>query len=128
MALSETQIADLITAVLAVNQFPLEKAAELMPAFREAGLLDPARVLAMRGDEIVRALNDAGYRRGGYAQVIAFRMGPIMEAVSSGRLDALPEAASNGDKASFHASLQGVYGFGPRTAETAWLLWTSVYP
>ena len=124
MALTEPQIADLITAVLAVNLYPLERAAALMPAFRERGLLDPERVLAMKGDALVQAINDAGYQRGGYVQVIAYRLDPIMEAVRSGKLDGLQAAAKQGDESGFIATLRSVYGFGPRTAETAWLLWT----
>lgn len=124
MALTEPQIADLITAVLAVNLYPLERAAALMPAFKERGLLDPERVLAMKGDALVHAINDAGYRRGGYVNVIAFRLDPIMEAVRSGKLDGLQAAADQGDQSGFIATLASVYGFGPRTAETAWMLWT----
>lgn len=125
MSLNDAQIADLVTALLTVNRYPLDRAAALMPTFRDQGLLDPRRLLAMSGGEVVRALNDAGYQRGGYVNVIAFRLHPIMEAIAAGQLDGLPPAVEVGDKVTFTATLQGVYGFGPRTIEAAWLLWST---
>lgn len=124
MALAEAEVADLITAILAVNQYPLERAAAHMPAFKDRGLLDPGRVIAMKYDDLVQAINDAGYQRGGFVRVIARRLYPIMEAIRSGKLDHVAAAARAGNKSAFISALSSTYGFGPRTAATAWMLWT----
>lgn len=125
MSLTDTQIADLVAALLTVNSYPLERADALMPAFRDRGLLDPARVAAIPQDELVAAIKDAGYQRGGYVPIVAFRLGFLMDAIAEGQLDALVGAAGGGDKAAFVETLNGLHGFGPRTAEAAWMLWTA---
>lgn len=125
MPLTEAHIADLIAAALTVNQYPLDRAVALMPAFKERGLLDPARVAALKQDELVAALNDAGYARGGFVPILAFRLYPLMDAIAAGELDGLNGAAERGDRDAFVALLSTLHGFGPRTAGTAWALWTA---
>lgn len=125
MSLTDPQIADLVAALLTVNSYPLERADALMPAFRERGLLDPARLRTIPQDELVTAIRDAGYQRGGYVPIIAFRLGYLMEAIAEGNLDPLVGAAQRGDKEAFIGTLSALHGFGPKTAEAAWMLWTA---
>ncbi|MES2644039.1 MAG: hypothetical protein V4850_31410 [Myxococcota bacterium] len=123
MPLSSDDTACLVAALLAVNFFPVDRAYALMPAFRERGLLDPAVVGALPQEALMSAMNEAGYRRGGFLPILSFRLYALMEAVASGRLDALRALAREGKREAFAALLVSVNGFGPSTAETAWQLY-----
>lgn len=125
MNLTDDHVASLVAAMLAVNFFPLDRAYGLMPAFRERGLLDPARVAAMTQPDLIAAMDAAGYARGGFLPILSFRLYALMEHLGDGRLDALPAAASAGHRATFDAALGAVPGFGPRTIASAWALFTS---
>lgn len=118
----DAAIANLVSALLAVNFYPVDRAYSLMPAFRERGLLDPAKVAAIPHAELIAAMTGAGYARGGYVPIISFRLYSLMEAVSSGALDSLVSLAAAGKKGDFVSTLSGVPGFGPSTASTAWQL------
>lgn len=124
MALTEPQIAHLVAALLTVNLYPLDRAAALMPAFKERGLLDPARVGMLKQEELAEAMRGAGYARGGFVPIVSFRLYPLMEALAAGQLDGLPAAVEAGDRAQFEALLCAIHGFGPTTSAAAWSLWT----
>ncbi len=114
----------LVAALLTVNGYPLDRAVALMPAFRKAGLLDANRVAALDYEALVAALNAAGYTRGGFVPIVGYRVAQALSAAASGQLDALARQAEGGDKEGFSTTLAAVHGFGPRTAATAWFLWT----
>lgn len=122
MSLPDPLITALVAASLTVNQYPLERAYGLMPAFRAQGLLDPARVHAMDHAALISAMEGAGYQRGGFVPIVSARLFPLMAAILDGTLDDLPACVSEGRKDDFSALLTRIYGFGPRTAEVAWLL------
>lgn len=124
MSLSSQQIEHLVVSLLSVNGYTVERAVALMPAFRRAGLLDPAKVAAMDGDTLVATCIEAGYARGGYVPIIGYRIVRLVEAASAGKLDALPAHVKANREADFAAVLATVHGFGPRTAATAWALWS----
>lgn len=114
------ETASLVAALLSVNQYPIAMAYALIPAFEERGLLDPARVAAIPHADLIEAMKDAGYTRGGYVPILSFRLYKLMDALASGALAPLAGLAAAGDKARFVETLCAVEGFGPRTAETAW--------
>lgn len=124
MPLDTRQIGHLVAAMLNVNNFGLYRAQELIPAFEQARLLDPAAVHGLEVEELKRRIESAGYSRGGYIPVIAGRMYTLMTAVSDGTLDNLSALVADNDRAGFIAALSGVYGWGPKTAAAAWRLWT----
>lgn len=119
------RIQDLVVALLAVNQYPVDRAVALMPAFRERGLLDPEAIARMGQPQVIEAMKDAGYTRGGYLPIVSYRLFQLMEAVASGGLDTLPAFVASNDRDGFVAKLTELHGFGPNTAGTAWMLWTS---
>lgn len=125
MALSPARVEHLVAALLTVNGFPVDRAVGLMPAFRKAGLLEAGTVSAMDGDRLVAAFNAVGYARGGYLQIIGYRLVQALVAAESGRLDQLTVLADDGDEDGFRAALGAVHGFGPSTSATAWFLWTA---
>lgn len=120
--LDSAAAANLVAAMLTVNFYPVDRAYGLMPAFRERGLLDPAKVAAMSHEELISAMNAAGYARGGFLPILSYRLVTLMAAVASGALDALPAQVAVNDEAKFAATLTTVHGFGPSTAATAWAL------
>ena len=123
MPLETTEIAHLVAAMLTVNEFPVDRAVTLIPAFHRSGLLDPARVAAMPQEDVIRAMSEAGYTRGGFLPIVSFRLYKLLEAVTAGRLDSLRAAATTDDEASFSTTLRAVHGWGPVTAVVAWHLW-----
>jgi hypothetical protein len=124
MALAPERIETLMTALLAVNGYRVDAAAALMPAFRTAGLLDHQTVAALDYDAVVERMVNAGYRRGGYVPIVSYRVMKTLEAAAAGVLDDLDVLATSNQKDGFIETLRGVHGFGPRTAELAWSLWT----
>lgn len=118
--LDSAATANLVAAMLTVNFYPVDRAYGLMPAFRERGLLDPPTVAGMEQAEVIAAMSAAGYTRGGFLPILSFRLYQLLEAVGSGKLDALPALAEANDREGFDAALTAVHGFGPATAATAW--------
>lgn len=123
--LPAARVQDLVVALITVNQYPVDRAVALMPAFGEHGLLNPSVVACMGQEQIVEGMKDAGYARGGYLPIVSHRLIQLMKAVESGALDSLPTFAASNDRAGFVAKLRDLHGFGPNTAGTAWMLWTS---
>jgi hypothetical protein len=115
-------IANLVAPLLAVNFYPVDRTYGLMPAFKERGLLDSAKVAAMPHADLIAATTDAGYDRGGFVPILSFRLYSLMEAISSGALDSLQPLSATNNEEKFMLTLGAVQGFGPRTAATAWQL------
>lgn len=122
MKLSNPELEALVTAILAVNRYPIEKVWNLLPELRKSGLIDPGSVAdADIGDLTVR-LASAGYDRGMLTSMLAGRLQNLMRAVGEGTLDGLTAAAARRDKAAAVEILGQVKGIGPQVAESAWLL------
>jgi hypothetical protein len=125
MPLKPSEVAHLVTAMLAVNFYPTDRVANLLPAFQSRGLLDPAVASKMDRDEIMGAMRESGYARGGFLPILWYRHQQLMEAISNGALDILSALVQSGDEAGFKAKLASLHGWGPVTAHTAWILWRS---
>jgi hypothetical protein len=115
---------EIVVALLAVNNYPLEKAWKLLPGLRAAGLTDPKRV-PMDIGECTVALAAAGYDRGLLTEMFAERIQQLMAMVERGALAGLDDLIDAKKKTEAQALVTTVKGVGPRVAETAWLLWTS---
>lgn len=117
---------DVVVALLAVNNYPLDKAWNLLPALREAGMTSPDAVPQDIGEATVR-LATAGYDRGLLTSMFAERIQNLMAAVRRGdlsRIDALIETKNKEQALELLCSVKGI---GPRVATTAWSLWTSSF-
>ena len=64
----------------------------------------------------------AGYDRGGITYIIAPRLISLMTAVQSGQLDGLATSIHSNDETAFCKQIESVKGFGPKTAQIAWML------
>ena len=122
MQLSNDQIEALVTAILAVNRYTIERAWDLLPKLREAGLTDPTSVAEEDIGKLTVRLASAGYDRGMLTSMLAERVQNLMRAVVAGKVDGLVGAAARHDKQAAVEILCQVKGIGPQVAESAWLL------
>lgn len=122
--MKEHHVEETIIAMLAVNNYPLEKVWSLLPGLRDAGLTRPDTIPDDIGDVTVR-LASAGYDRGMLTSMFAERIAALMEALRSGALAGLDGLIEDGSKAEAIERICTVRGVGPRVAQTAWSLWTS---
>ena len=125
MGLPASSVECLLMAILAVNNYSLEKAWKLLPRMRELGLTDPARVVAMDMPAAIEALTAAGYDRKNLTWMFAERVKALMAAVHDGRLDDLARAVAARDERAAAELLGEVRGVGPRVVDNAWALLTS---
>ncbi len=56
--------ADLVIAILSVNNYPLEKTFALFESLLENGLFDPTTLAAFSPADVAKRLGSAGYNRG----------------------------------------------------------------
>lgn len=122
MALSEHTTEAIIVSMLAVNSYSLERAYDLLPALRAAGLTSPLMAVEKDAGEITVLLGKAGYKRGLLTGMFAERLLAMMKAVGSGEMDALDGLLAANDRDSALALLCRVRGIGPQVAANAWAL------
>ena len=122
MALSNESLDAIVAAVLAVNNYGLEKAYGLLPALRKAGLTRPAKVVNEDLGTLTVRLARAGYNRGLLTEMMAGRLLGLMKAVHEGTLDRLDSLAASGDQDRTLALLCEIHGIGPQVAANAWML------
>ena len=126
MKLAKDDLEAFVTAVLAVNRYSLEKAYDLLPALRKAGLTQPDKVAAMGIETLITGLFQAGYQRGGLMDMMAGRYLALMQFISKGKLDPLSGLVKRGDTDGAIELLCKVKGIGPSVATTAIELMKSV--
>ena len=124
MALAHSQLAPIVAAVLAVNNFKLDRAWALMPAFESAGLLDPEQVADRDLSDLTPQVFAAGFQRGLLTEMMAGRVRDVMRAAQAGKLDGLSACVASGDREGAVALLCTVKGIGPKVAGDAWMLMT----
>lgn len=122
MALSNHSLDAIVAAVLAVNNYGLEKAFGLLPALRKASLTSPAKVVNEDLGVLTLRLAQAGYNRGLLTEMMAGRLLVLMKAVQEGKLDRFDTLVAAGDQGQALALLREVHGIGPQVAANAWLL------
>lgn len=122
MKLSNNELEAVVAAILAVNRYPIEKAWDLLPKLREAGLTVPDMVVDEDIGRLTVRLASAGYDRGMLTSMLADRLQGLMRAVQQGQLDGLAAASARKDKKAAVEILCRVKGVGPQVAESAWLL------
>lgn len=126
MKLAKDDLEAIVTAVLAVNRYSLEKAYELLPALRKAGLTQPDKVAAMDIATLITGLFQAGYQRGGLMEMMAGRYLSLMQAINAGKIDPLGNLIKRGDTDGAVELLCTVKGIGPSVATTVIQLIRSV--
>jgi len=122
VALAQDDLESIAVAVLAVNLYPLDKAYGLLPAFRQAGLLQPKKVAEMDLGDLIVALGAAGYQRGALIGMMADRFQSVMKEAAQGRLDTFSDLIKKGKAEAAIDLLLKVKGIGPRVADNAIML------
>lgn len=113
---------DLIIAMLAVNNFTLERAYSLRDSLDEQGLLNVQTIAELSIEELSSALARAGYRRGSFMNpLFAERIRKVaVEAVRQGK--GLKDVLISGDRANVEAALLPLPGIGPTVIRNYLLL------
>lgn len=122
MELSKKSIEEIVVAVLAVNNYSLEKAHELLPELRSEGLTNPHRVARKDAGDLTVALSRAGYNRGMLTGLMAERLLGLMEAITDGELEAFEGLLRSGEQERALTLLRKVHGIGPQVAANVWML------
>ncbi len=122
MELSEDQRINLVVALLAGYSYSLENAWILRERLRSVGLANPETIFHKDVAAVGNLMKAVGYDRGGITYIIAPRLISLMVAVQFGQLDGLAASINNNDEAAFCKQIEGVKGFGPTTAQIAWML------
>jgi hypothetical protein len=112
----------LVTALLAVNKYSLEKVWAMLPHLRQEGLTNPGPVASEDLSRLTIRLAEAGYDRGRLTVMFAERLQHLMAAIESGQLDSLRSAATRKDPEAVQRALCRVRGVGPQVAQNAWIL------
>ena len=120
--LPDDVVDSLVTALLAVNNYSLEKVWKVLPRLQNEGLTNPGLVASEDLGRLTIRLVDAGYDRGRLTAMFAERLQHLMAAIESGELDGLDGAATRKDPQAVRNILCRVRGIGPQVAQNAWVL------
>ena len=120
---TDTILEDLVIAILAVNNYPLDKAFGLRDKLLAAGWFDPAKVARLSHDEAIARLTAAGYDRGPTMNsIFASRLQELGQYVVREGLDALKAAVAAKDQAVAGSILKHMHGVGPVVIGNFWTL------
>jgi len=110
---------DLMTALLAVNSWSLERAYSVVQQFATVGLTDPAEVSRMDASAVAERLQEAGYQRGHYITLlIATRVLHAALALATDGFERIGRHEAAGDIANVKAFLLSIHGVGPQVVRT----------
>ena len=115
--------ADLVVALLSVNNYPLEKTFGLLDPLRENRLCDPAFLGSCDAAEIARRLNAAGYRRGAtMLAIFTDRLASLGLLATTQSIESSTRILTTGSRDAVSSLLAPVKGIGPRVLATFFLL------
>ena len=123
MNASLTYYEDLVVAILAVNNYSLEKAYGLRTGLKKQGCFDPAKVRSWSHEEAVRHLVQAGYDRG--ATMNSIFAGRVQELAIFEESQVLVQAWKHlalGQKTDADRILLSIPGVGPTVLGHFWAL------
>lgn len=116
-------VENLLLALLAVNNWSLERVFELREPMRDAGLFDLEAVSKLSEEEIARRLTVAGYARGEYmTTLMALRVVSVAQVLPTDELTRLVAAVHAGRKEAVNAVLSRIRGVGPTVLDSFWIL------
>ncbi|MDB4433322.1 hypothetical protein N9166_01145 [bacterium] len=115
--------ADLVIAMLAVNNYPLERAFSLLEPLTQAGLTDPETLHSSSEAEIAVKLYEAGYERGPYMTgLFSKRLSALGREAAKHAIDDLSRVLMGTDASAIRELLTPVEGVGPRVLHNFLLL------
>ena len=123
LSVSETVLEDLVVAVLAVNNYSLEKAFSLVSAIRAEGLADLTKLSKWEVPEIAPRLSRAGYDRGVFLNtLIAQRLSSLGAYASELGFAVFEKKIRSSETDEVQTCLLPVKGVGPKVVENFLLL------
>ena len=106
---------DLVIAILAVNQYSLEKTYPLVASLDKTGLFDPTVLRNLDCAQIEDCLRKGGCDRGSFMTALfSRRLAALGDFIRRQGLAARDQALVSGDPGTIEAFLIGVYGIGPK--------------
>jgi len=125
MSVPEEHLEALLVSVLAVNNYGLQKAHDLLPSLRKSSLTNPNLVVNEDVGRLTAMLYQAGYDRGLLTGLMAERYAALMKDVLAGKLDQLDQLVKSNAASAAKTLLMTLHGVGPRVASDAWMLMRS---
>jgi len=115
--------ADLVIAMLSVNNYPLDRTFALFDKLEDEGLFDPNVLASSSASEIARKLGDSGYNRGvAMTAIFTDRLLSLGELVKRGALADCQRTLQDGTRSDVKELLAQVKGVGPKVLESFFLL------
>jgi hypothetical protein len=115
--------ADLVIAILSVNNYPLEKTFALFNSLEESGLFDPGSLAAFSSGDIARKLGAAGYDRGDtMTAIFTDRLISLGQLTASTPVETATRVLRTGGREEVSSLLSGVKGIGPKVLANFFLL------
>ena len=115
--------ADVVIAMLSVNNYPLDKTFSLFDQLRANRLFDPSFLAASDAAELARRLGAAGYDRGTtMTEIFADRLLALGHLAESLRIDACTRILTKGSRDEVSSLLGSVKGVGPKVLENFFVL------
>jgi len=114
---------NLLIALLAVNNWSLERVFDVRGPLRDVGLMDFETVRALSEDEVADRLAAGGYARGEYMnRLMAVRILSMATVLSTAELARLSEHFREGRQDAIDATLNSIKGVGPSVRRSFWAL------
>jgi len=113
---------DVLLAMLAIYGPDLEKVDRLAPAFQQAGLTMPAKVVNMSHEELHTALVQSGYDRGKLLGIFIPRIQAMALAFNQAGLSQVEHVLKGKDIQAIEKRLLPIKGIGPKVVHNYLLL------
>ncbi len=115
--------ADLVMAILSVNNHPLDRTFALCEALRDQGLFEPAVLAEATPESIARKLVAGGYDRGhAMTEIFTDRLLSLGAFLRSGSSDEHRVVLEHGSRDEVRQILEPIKGIGPRVLENFFVL------
>jgi hypothetical protein len=114
---------DLVSAILSVNQYPLEKTSLIVETLRREGLFHPQNLARWTSKEIGTRLRNGGYDRGGFMTwLFAERLESLGKFAESVGIEECEKILRSGRTNEVKQFLLPVKGIGPKVLDNFFVL------
>jgi hypothetical protein len=125
--MADRLVQNILTSLLAVNSWTVDRIIPLTDRLKAAGLLDWEAISAMSIDDISVRLARAGYDRGDYMnRLLARRVASAASSLTSDELQRLRQCLEEDRRTDVSSTLLRVRGIGPVVLNTFWNLQDTV--
>ena len=116
--LSQEVVVNLVTVLISVNNWALDKTYAIHPGLSSAGLFDLNRLRALQDDEVAQLLFVAGYSKSQFVRgLIAKRLKSLAATLEEPKLEQLCDVVKKNDSVTIRSILRPIHGIGPVVIE-----------